>query len=51
VKVRALIGISYGREPQDFDVIGAKQTCEAVRARVTDPTEPCKGPFYFKRES
>ena len=51
VKVRALIGIPYGREPRDYNVIGAQDTCEAVRARVTDPTEPCKGPFYFKRES
>jgi hypothetical protein len=35
--------------PQDYNVIGSRETCEAVRARVTNaPTEPCKGPFYFR---
>ncbi len=51
LKGRALIGIPYGREPRDFNVIGSQETCEAVRRQATDPTEPCKGPFYFKRES
>ena len=35
--------------PRDINVIGSRETCEAVRARVTDPTESCKGPFYFHR--
>jgi hypothetical protein len=50
--VRALVGIPYGRMPQDFNVIGSKERCEAARASITPadtPTEPCKGPFYFKR--
>ena len=53
VKVRALIGIPYGREPRDFSVIGPRETCEATRARVAaggTPTEPCRGPFYFRRD-
>jgi len=49
VMVRSLVGIPYGRMPQDFNVIGSRETCEAVRARVKDPTEACKGPFYFRR--
>jgi hypothetical protein len=49
VMVRALIGIPYGRMPQDFNVIGTQARCEAVRAGVNDPTEPCQGPFYFRR--
>ncbi len=28
-----------------------EERCEAVRAAVRDPTEPCKGPFYFKRDA
>jgi hypothetical protein len=50
VMVRALVGIPYGRMPQDFNVIGSKERCESARATVTDPTDPCKGPFYFKRD-
>jgi hypothetical protein len=35
--------------PTDVAIIGAKEACEAVRARVPadNPTEPCRGPFYF----
>lgn len=52
VRVRALIGIPYGRRPEDINVIGTREHCEAVRAKVKDdPTEPCKGPFYFRRDS
>ena len=50
VMVRAVVGIPYGRMPQDFNVIGPKERCETARASVTDPTEPRKGPFYFKRD-
>jgi hypothetical protein len=50
VQVRSPAGIQYGRMPQDFNVIGSRERCESVRATVTDPTEPCKGPFYFKRD-
>ena len=49
VQVRSLVGIPYGRVPTDFNVIGPKERCESARAAVTDPTEPCKGPFYFQR--
>lgn len=51
VMVRALVGIPYGRMPQDFNVIGNQARCEAVRADVKDPTEACKGPFYFRRQA
>jgi hypothetical protein len=50
VQVRSLVGIPYGRMPQDFNVIGPKERCESARATVTDPTEPCKGPFHFRRD-
>lgn len=50
VKVQALIGIPYGRRPQDINVIGTREQCEAVRATVKDPTDLCKGPFYFRRD-
>jgi hypothetical protein len=51
LQVRAAIGIPYGRMPQDINVIGTREQCEAVRSRVKDdPTEPCKGPFYFHRD-
>jgi len=36
-----------------YNVIGSKEKCEAARnssARVASLTDPCKGPFYFKRE-
>lgn len=49
VKVRAFAGIPYGRMPRDYNVIGPRERREAVRALVADPTEPCKGPFYFRR--
>jgi len=52
VRVRARIGIPYGRRPGDINFIGTREQCEAVRAKVKDdPTEPCKGPFYFRRDS
>ena len=54
-------GIPVGREPQDYFVTGDRAHCETVRAnmrtstlwsneREVPPTEPCTGPFYFKRE-
>lgn len=52
VQVRALVGIPYGRMPQDYNVIGTQARCEEVRAEATKmqtPTEACKGPFYFRR--
>jgi len=52
VKVRALIGIPYGRMPQDFAIAGTQQQCEEFRqgvGREGTPTEPCVGPHYFKR--
>ncbi len=51
VLMRAAIGIPYGRMPQDVPVLGPRTRCEAVRAtvRADTPTEPCKGPMYFKR--
>jgi hypothetical protein len=45
-----LLGTSLGHGPRDFNVIGSQETCEAVSATVTDPTEPCKGPFFFRRD-
>ena len=51
VKVRSLFGIPYGRMPRDFNVIGTQEQCEAVRDRVREPTEPCKGPFFFRRDA
>jgi hypothetical protein len=51
IQVRAAIGIPYGRRPQDVNVIGTREQCEAVRSRVKDAmAEPCKGPFYFHRD-
>jgi len=55
-------GIPVGPELQDFLIAGNQERCEAVRAnmrastlwskeREVPPTDPCKGPFYFKRES
>jgi hypothetical protein len=49
IVVRANIGIPYGRRPQDFNVIGTRDDCEALRSTAKVPTEPCKGPFYFRR--
>jgi len=62
IRVVSGLGISYGREPQDFIVAGAREHCETVRlafrskphafyAEETPPTEPCKGPLYFRREA
>jgi hypothetical protein len=51
VKVQSWTGIPYGRMPKDYNVIGPREQCEAVRASVRAPTEPCKGPFYFRREA
>src|SRR5262249_29780515 len=58
-----LWGIPIGRLPIDYVLAGTHETCEAVRARTTEGTymnfgkrrpavtEPCKGPFYFRREA
>ena len=54
-------GIPVGREPQDYLVVGTREHCEAVRTSTVastlwsgrgevPPTDPCKGPFYFRRE-
>ncbi len=62
IRVVSNIGIPYGREPQDFIVVGTREKCEATRlairskphafyAEETPPTEPCKGPLYFKSEA
>jgi len=52
VKVRALIGIPYGRQPSDVIVVGSRTRCEEVRGAMAkvagDPTEPCEGPLYFR---
>lgn len=34
-----------GRVPIDLNAIGSRERCEAA-----DPTELCKGPFYFRRD-
>jgi len=56
-------GIPVGRQPIDYVLAGTRETCEAVRASMTERTydiygpkrpavtEPCKGPVYFKREA
>src|SRR5262245_7145225 len=53
VQVRAAIGIPYGRMPVDYAGIGPRSRCEAMRARAKSdtPTEPCQGPYYFRREA
>src|SRR5262245_13558862 len=53
VQVRAMIGIPYGRMPRDVSIVGPQARCEAIRAAVLKdtPTEPCKGPFYFHRDT
>jgi hypothetical protein len=51
--------IPFGREPVDHIVVGTREQCEATRAAFrsrphlaygeeTPPTEPCKGPLYFR---
>ena len=52
IKVRALVGIPYGRMPQDYNIIGTQDRCGRIRAAVAQsgtPAEACKGPFYFRR--
>ena len=62
LRVVSGLGISYGRSPEDFIVAGTQEHCERVRAAFrskphafyaeeTPPTDPCKGPLYFKREA
>jgi len=62
LRVVSSVGIPYGRSPQDFIVAGPQEHCERVRATFrskphafyaeeTPPTEPCKGPLYFKQEA
>jgi len=52
--------IPFGREPVDHIVVGTREQCEATRAAFrsrphvaygeeTPPTEPCKGPLYFRK--
>ena len=53
IQMRAPIGISYGRMPQDFVVIGTQAQCELARARIRDagtPTEACQGPLRYTVE-
>ena len=61
IRVVSNVGIPYGREPRDFIVAGTREQCETARramrskphafyAEETPPTEPCKGPLYFKSE-
>jgi hypothetical protein len=62
LRVVSGLGISYGRSPTDFIVAGPQEHCERVRAAFrskphifyaeeTPPTEPCRGPLYFKQEA
>ena len=55
-------GIPVGREPQDYLVAGTREHCEAIRTstfastlwstqREVPPTDQCKGPFYYRKES
>lgn len=56
-------GMPAGRRPVDYVLAGTRETCEAVRASMTERTymqfgptqpavtEPCKGPVYFRREA
>jgi hypothetical protein len=39
-----------GEGVNGINVIGSQETCHAVRATITDPTESCTGPFYFRRD-
>jgi hypothetical protein len=54
VPIMLPIPIGRYRVRRDLNVIGSHETCEAVRATVTDPTtdptESCTGPFYFHRD-
>lgn len=53
LKVRAFIGIPYGRHPSDQYVVGSRVGCEEVRSRFVatgTPTKPCEGPVHFRRE-
>ncbi len=60
LRVVSGLGIPYGREPVDYLVVGSHSHCEQVRAAMrarphilydeeTPPSEPCTGPFYFRR--
>jgi hypothetical protein len=61
VRVLSTIGVPYGRERVDYLVAGFRAHCETARGALrskphafysqeTPPTEPCKGPLYFRRE-
>jgi hypothetical protein len=53
VKIRAVIGIPYGRVPTDLIVAGPREQCEALRQQVAAsgiPTERCEGPIRFLRK-
>jgi hypothetical protein len=51
VVVRALVGIPYGRMPQDILIVGSQQDCEAARNQIAvagTPTEACNlAPWRF----
>jgi len=60
IRMVSNIGVPYGREPRDYFVVGDRDHCDVVRgalrskphafyAQETPPTDPCHGPFYFKR--
>ena len=42
-----------GRMPVDQGVVGTREQCEAVRAKVAtaNPTEPGQGPYYYRLNS
>jgi len=59
IRVVSNIGVPYGREPVDYIVAGSREHCETARlalrskphtfySQETPPTDPCKGPLYFK---
>ena len=61
LRVISRSGIPYGRAPQDFLVVGTRARCEGIRtalrskphpfyAQETPPTDPCQGPYYFRRQ-
>jgi hypothetical protein len=53
ISVYANVGIPYGRQPRDYNVIGSRDRCEDERVHWiarSIPTEPCRGPFFFRRD-
>src|SRR4030095_1845931 len=50
---RENIVIPDGRWPLDLAVIGPRESCDAIRAnleKIDTPTQPCRGPLYFRRD-